>query len=241
MPPVYKVLAFLYPTADILDFSGPIEVFSTNPPPGTPHSFEITTFAHSTSVKAAAGALTYHPDILFSTAKTQLEKYDILLVPGAHPDFLVKYLDSKEGKEFTALVARFAGLMPCPKTKTDGGGHRIVFSVCTGAFFLAAAGILNGRTVTTHHMGLETIKMIADQAAGGESGIQVVRKRWVDAGVTEQEVRIVTAGGVTSGLDASLWVVETVAGKQVADWVAEIVEFERREQEDGWGVEEARR
>ena len=66
---------------------------------------------------------------------------------------------------------------------------------------LAAAGITRGRRAITHHVAL---------AALAESGAQVVRARVVDDG------DLITAGGVTSGLDLALHLVRRFAGEAAA-------------------------
>jgi transcriptional regulator GlxA family with amidase domain len=76
-----------------------------------------------------------------------------------------------------------------------------VASVCTGALLLAAAGLLEGRRAVTHH------GAVADLRA---AGADVVDARVVDDG------DVVTAGGVTSGLDLALWLVERLAGPEAA-------------------------
>jgi hypothetical protein len=76
------------------------------------------------------------------------------------------------------------------------------------------------------------LKKVADDAAGGDSKINVLKKRWVDSGSTDTGVRIISAGGVSSGIDSALWIVEELAGKKAADWASEVAEFERRPQ--GW-------
>lgn len=231
MAPVYSVAVLLYSGADVLDFSGPVEIYSTLPPAGTPSQFKITTFALQNPVKAGSDVLTYIPDKSLAEIDANLNDYDIVVVPGGHPDDLTKLIASNDGKTITGLLKRFAGLPPRKET-----GSRILQSVCTGSLLLAASGILAGRTVTTHHIAYDLIKEIADKAAGGESKMTVAKKRWIDAGTTEAGVRIVNAGGVTSGIDASLWIMEELAGKEAARWTAEIVEFERRGQGDAWGV-----
>ncbi|KAF2635214.1 class I glutamine amidotransferase-like protein [Massarina eburnea CBS 473.64] len=225
MAPVYNIAVLLYPNADILDFSGPVEIYTTDPPPGTPRAFHTTTFSHCNPVKASSGALTYIPDTTFSSISTRLADFDILLVPGAQPENITHLLSTDEGAQILDLIKRFATLVPRKET-----GHRILQSVCTGAMFLAAAGVLAGKEVTTHHLYLNEIVELADRAAGGEglSGVKVVGRRWVDAGSSREGVRIVTAGGVSSGIDASLWVVERLAGREVAKWAGEVVEFEGR-------------
>jgi transcriptional regulator GlxA family with amidase domain len=88
----------------------------------------------------------------------------------------------------------------------------IVGSVCTGAMLLAATGLTAGRRATTHHLAMDDLRA---------SGAEVVEARFVDDG------DIVTAGGVTSGLDLALHLVERFAGSDVADRVAAEVEYER--------------
>jgi transcriptional regulator GlxA family with amidase domain len=89
----------------------------------------------------------------------------------------------------------------------------VIASVCTGAMLLAAAGLLKNRPATTNRGALD------DLAA---AGAQVVGARVVDDG------DIVTAGGITCGLDLTLWLVERFLGSQTAHTLEERLEYERR-------------
>ncbi|MGW1679414.1 DJ-1/PfpI family protein [Saccharopolyspora sp. NPDC002376] len=89
----------------------------------------------------------------------------------------------------------------------------VLASVCTGAMLLSAAGITRGRPCTTHHM--------AQQDLAREGG-QIMPGRVVDDG------DLVTAGGITSGLDLALWLVERGFGAQAALKVETVMEYERR-------------
>jgi transcriptional regulator GlxA family with amidase domain len=92
-------------------------------------------------------------------------------------------------------------------------GGTIVASVCTGAMLLASAGLLAGRPAVTHHVALDDLE---------EAGADVKRDaRVVDDG------DILTAGGVTSGLDLALWIVERERGADVANLVAREIEHTR--------------
>jgi len=91
-------------------------------------------------------------------------------------------------------------------------------TVCTGALIVGAAGLLRGRRATTHHQNF------GDLAA---MGADVVRGRVVDDG------DIVSAGGVTSGLDLALHLVEREAGRELADRVAADIEHARGQQRRG--------
>ena len=85
-------------------------------------------------------------------------------------------------------------------------------SVCTGAMLLAAAGLTTGRPATTHHVALKDLEA---------SGAQLVDARVVDDG------NLITCGGVTSGLDMALWMVERELGADVGAKVARAMECER--------------
>ncbi len=88
-----------------------------------------------------------------------------------------------------------------------------IASVCTGALLVAGAGLVEGRPATTHHVAVDALR---------DFGAEIVDARVVDDG------DIVTAGGVTSGLDLGLWLVERWCGPEVARRVEHALEYERR-------------
>jgi transcriptional regulator GlxA family with amidase domain len=90
----------------------------------------------------------------------------------------------------------------------------IVGSVCTGAMLLAASGLTAGRRATTHRFAIEDLRA---------SGAQIVDARFVDDG------DLVTAGGVTAGLDLALHLVTRFAGPEIAEKVALEIEYEQSE------------
>jgi transcriptional regulator GlxA family with amidase domain len=95
------------------------------------------------------------------------------------------------------------------------GRGATMMSVCTGAMLLAAAGITDGRPATTHHGAFEDLR---------QSGADVHEDaRVVDDG------DLITAGGVTSGIDLALHVVERERGRDVADAIAKEMEHRRDE------------
>jgi transcriptional regulator GlxA family with amidase domain len=89
----------------------------------------------------------------------------------------------------------------------------ICASVCTGAMLLATAGILKGRPATTNHGAVKDLE---------DFGAQVINARVVDDG------NVVTAAGVTSGLDLGLWLAECFFGSQLAQKIEIQMEYERR-------------
>jgi len=78
---------------------------------------------------------------------------------------------------------------------------------------LAEAGVTDGRRAVTHASAIDELR---------ESGAAVVDTRVVDDG------DLLTAGGVTSGIDLALYLVEQEFGEEIADRVATVIEYERR-------------
>ena len=94
----------------------------------------------------------------------------------------------------------------------------VTMSVCTGAFLLANTGLLSGKAATTHHSGYK-------QMAMNYPDIQLKRgARFVDNG------SIATSGGLSSGIDLALHVVERYYGREVAEQTAYQMEYQGR----GW-------
>jgi transcriptional regulator GlxA family with amidase domain len=91
-------------------------------------------------------------------------------------------------------------------------GGAVVATVCTGAMLAATAGLTRGRPAITHHDAVEDLRA---------AGARVVEARVVDDG------DLVTAGGVTSGIDLALWLVERHFGAELADAVAAEIEHPR--------------
>jgi transcriptional regulator GlxA family with amidase domain len=88
----------------------------------------------------------------------------------------------------------------------------IMAGVCTGTMLLAHAGVVGSRRASTHHSAR------ADLAALGAT---VLNDRVVDDG------DLVTSGGVTSGIDLGCWLVERFASRDLADAIADALEYRR--------------
>ena len=91
----------------------------------------------------------------------------------------------------------------------------VVMSVCTGAYLLAATGLLDGKRATTHHD-------YYDDFAQTYPKVTLVRgPRFVDDG------KFKTAGGLTSGIELAIHVVEQYYGTPRADLLARYLEYNR--------------
>ena len=85
-------------------------------------------------------------------------------------------------------------------------------SVCTGSFILLASGVAQGKKVTTHWMGIEPMKQM-------NLATVVEATRYV------QDGKIVTAAGITAGIDMALWLIGRIYGPDHARQVQEIMEY----------------
>jgi transcriptional regulator GlxA family with amidase domain len=84
-------------------------------------------------------------------------------------------------------------------------------SVCTGSLILAAAGLLEGKRATSHWLALEQLR---------ELGAEPVSERVVFDG------KIVTAAGVSAGIDMALALAAAIAGKEVAQAIQLGIEYD---------------
>jgi putative intracellular protease/amidase len=84
-------------------------------------------------------------------------------------------------------------------------------SVCTGSLVLAAAGLLDGLDATTHWAAYDVLE---------EHGARPVAERWVQNG------KIITAAGVSAGIDMSLYLAGQIAGPEVAQAIQLGIEYD---------------
>jgi transcriptional regulator GlxA family with amidase domain len=130
------------------------------------------------------------------------DSYDLVIVPGG---------GWADRSPVGVRGERESGELPAELRRAHERGA-VMASVCTGTMLLSAAGITRGRPATTHHTALEALR---------DEGAEVVEDRVVDDG------DLVTSGGVTSGLDMALWLIEREWGAELADGIARAMEHHR--------------
>jgi transcriptional regulator GlxA family with amidase domain len=149
--------------------------------------------------------------VLNATAQLDPSKPGYVIVPGASGPIDG---DPDEVDTIPVLLARFGETEAVPLMRDAMANPDItVATVCGGSLALAMAGLLEGRNAVTHVLGLDVLDA---------TGVNVVRARVVDDG------DLVTAGGVTSGLDLALHLLDRSYGPRVALAVEELFEYERR-------------
>ena len=103
--------------------------------------------------------------------------------------------------------------------RSRGRDAELVMSVCNGAILLAGAGLLDGLEVTTHHSALAQLQLVAPDAT------VFTNRRFVDSG------GILTAAGVSAGIDGALHAVARLVGPDSARATARYMEYDWRPEE----------
>ncbi|KAI9785446.1 MAG: hypothetical protein M1835_003326 [Candelina submexicana] len=224
--PTYNVALILFPEVDILDFAGPLEMLSH-------FSHDIDHKTHggvfsqhviaATSSIWAGDCLTVNADTLLSDARAKIDEYDILVVPGGRPDIIQRM--AQENSPEVQFIREFAS-----QPAKEGRSEKIILSICTGALFLGAVGALKGlKAATSHAMAIPTLREMCAGSGNGEDRVEIVdNTRFVDGGLNSKGVRVITAGGITCGLDAALFLGQLKTSENMADFVAQMSEYERR-------------
>ena len=180
----FSVGFVIFPNLTQLDFTGPLQVLHRLPDAAT-HIVAKT----ADPVPSDCG-LSLLPTQTFQTCP----QLDLICLPGGFG-----VAEVLRDTETIAFVRRMAE------------GARYVTSVCTGAFVLGAAGLLQGRRATTHWAYTDLLPLV---------------------GATHEKARVVwdepviTAGGVTSGIDFGLSVVARLAGEDVARSIQLGIEYD---------------
>ena len=225
---VYQVAVVVFDGGDILDFAGPVEMLShitynqdrQNPE----HGFKIHIVARKPTIHAAGDALTVTADLTLEEASKRLDDFDIVVVPGGPPEIMMPLVESDSPE--LQFVRNFATSAP-----SEGGrDERVILSVCTGALLVGATGAVGGLTLTTHHMGYDLLRQVCEKASKDGKAVHVAedhaQRRYVDGGANSVGVRVITAGGVTCGLDASLHLAALKVGDAAAEFAANMTEHE---------------
>jgi transcriptional regulator GlxA family with amidase domain len=199
-PAPRNVGILIFPDVEILDFCGPFEVFASATLPAQTDDgpemrlFEVFTIAERSELVACRGGLLVQPNHTLDDHPP----LDLVVIPGGYGT-----LREQENPVILDWITR--------QRRTGA----LTTSVCTGAFLLGAAGLLDGLRATTHWTtidGLRTHLPATDVLAD---------VRIVDEG------EIITSAGVSAGIDMALHVVRRLHGDEVARRTARDMEYDR--------------
>lgn len=181
---------YIYDDAEVLDFSGPFEVFSTAKRLAQ-NDWNIFFVSQNNSIVTARGGFLVNSHYTFENHP----EIDVLVVVGG--------VHAEEVKK-TCVIEWIA--------QVETTAQKVV-SVCTGAFLLAEAGLLNGLPVTTHWEDIPDLK-------ASYSKLNVIDdKRWVSKG------KFITSGGISAGIDMSLFLVSELSSQELSEKTARQMEY----------------
>jgi len=194
-----RVLILAFDGVEALDFAGPFEVFTT----ASRVSQRLNPgteapFEVASVALASAGQPVQARAGLRLLADHNLADNptaDLLIVPGGVVDAPM------------ASPATLRWIAKC------AAGAQLVASVCTGVFLLAKSGVLTQEAVTTHWEDIADLREqfpLLDVREG---------ERWIDSG------RVVSSAGISAGIDMSLYLVERLAGRALAERTARQMDY----------------
>jgi len=189
---------FVFDNVEVLDFAGPYEVFTcasrmhANYTANSASLFRVFTIGETKNHLTARAGLHIYPDYDF----TSHPEIDLLIIPGG-----VVNEELNKPKVINWI-------------SDQSKRSSITSSVCTGAFLLAQAGLLQGKSATTHWEDIEDFKRMFPNTK------TLTKLRWVDEG------NIVTSGGISAGIDMSLHLVERLSNRMLAEKTAFQMEFD---------------
>jgi transcriptional regulator GlxA family with amidase domain len=184
-----KIGVLIFPQVEEMDFVGPFEVLSYINKL-QPNSTQVFLVAENSDVIQAFNGMKIVPEYSFETCPD----LDILVIPGGKGRF--EAMHNPKIKEFVLNQAKHTKYMT---------------SVCTGAFILATAGLLEGKKATTYHTALEELEIY--------HAIAIKQTKVV------QDGNIITAAGVTSGLELGFYILKLLFGRDLSKEVAEKIEY----------------
>ena len=192
-----NIAIYVFKDVEVLDFAGPFEVFTTanrvfQRISGAKAPFNVFTVAEKDEVVTARAGLS----VLADKNINAHPRIDVLIVPGG--------VITEELKKSNVIgwIRRISVT------------SQLTASICTGAFLLAKASLLDGKTVTTHW------EDIADLEASFPRLSVNKGVRWIDEG------RIITSAGISAGIDMSLHLVSRLVDDDLAAGTARQLEFD---------------
>ena len=192
-----NVAIFIYDGAEVLDFSGPYEVFSTaSRVANESEPFRPFLVAETSDPVAARAGFTVVPHYGFDNHPD----IDLLVVVGGVHE---PQLGRPQVVEWIAAQSKHA---------------QHVASVCTGAFLLAKAGVIESQRVITHWEDIDDLRRQFPSLDVLEE------QRWVDAG------SVTTSAGISAGIDMSLHLVRSFADEELAIRTARKMEYDWQDQ-----------
>jgi transcriptional regulator GlxA family with amidase domain len=215
------VLFLIYEGFNILDLCGPIEIFNHNGALkgcGATYNAVIASATDETTAMENVTVKRHHSfEQLLADNHKLLDTFDVLIVVGG-PGKAVH----GAGYGSREVIQAFSQL---EGQRRESFHTRWIVSICTGAIILGSLGLLAGKDATTHYLALDDLRNTCAAVPGVTANTNVVRRRWVSGGYTPQGARLLTSGGISCGIDATLWLVSMMSSLDGAKNVAEEMDY----------------
>ena len=191
--PAHRVAVIAFPPVQLLDVTGPVEVFALANDfasgEGRPRPYAIEVVAPQAGAVASTSGI---PIVATSLPTTRSQAPDTLLISGGP--------GARSASTDGALMHRLLAL--CERSPRVG-------SICTGAYALAATGLLDGRRATTHWSHFEEFATRFPRVEVDRDALFV------------SDGKFHTSAGISAGIDSALALVETDLGRAMALEVAQ--------------------
>lgn len=196
----YRIGIPIIDQVDLLDVCNAVEIFRWMNAFWKDHTVEAPLIGRTTALVTTGNGVRLQPDACFGDFGEE-KALDALYVPGG-------------SAEYVAAATADAALIAF--VSQQAGHANLVTSVCTGAFVLAAAKLLDGRECTTHWFFQDQFRREYPQA-------RLVNgyPRYVKAATAN----VVTGGGISSAIDESLYLVSLIAGEEVARCIQLAIQY----------------
>ncbi len=195
--PDFNIVIAIYEGVDLMDVAAPYEIFNWLKSKWSAKNVVVKLVAETTHTVKTRDNLILTPDEDFKCYNDSTQA-DLIWTPGGNPDNLQKMMQGGAYLDFLNYQAKNAAW---------------VTSVCEGALLLAAAGLLNGYSATTHWAFIPCLQEFKHiNVVSGYPRYVLDRDR-------------MTGGGISSGLDESLELVQIIAGTDLAQQVQLMLQY----------------
>jgi len=189
MPAPHRILLLAFPNGQLLDVAGPLQMFAGANDELSRQVYRTEIAAPQAGPFATSSGVRLVADISFAQiTNKRLARIHTLITVGGEPGMRQELARGN----VTDIVSRAIGRV-----------SRIA-SVCTGTFFLAAAGALDGRRAATHWSEVEALRRFRPAVLVDGDAIHI------------EDRGIWTSAGVTAGMDLALAMIEADLGRKVA-------------------------
>ncbi len=187
----------VFEDVEVLDFCGPFEVFSVAHDPNVPEEeecklYDVHIIAEHGDIVSCRNGLLVKPHFTVE----EHPPLDIVVIPGGR--------GTRRERENPRILDWIAA---------QAAAVELTTSVCTGAFLLAANGLLDGKSATTHWGGIDWLRDHHPAITVRDD------QRWVDEG------NIITSAGVSAGIDMALHIIDRQHGHDIALQTARHMEY----------------